>query len=74
MPNHVVLKDDRPFFIIHGENEFSVWVNQRELLAAALRAQVETTVEITSQGHGAGGRRFLLMIKAFCDKYLKKSQ
>ena len=73
-PIMYVSKDDPPFVIIHGENDFSVPVSQGELLAAALRAAgVETTLEITSQGHGAGGRRFLLMIKAFFDKHLKKS-
>jgi len=74
-PITYVSKDDPPFLIIHGENDFSVPASQGELLAAALKATgVETTLEITPQGHSAGGPRFLPIVKAFFDKYLKKSQ
>ena len=74
-PITYVSKDDPPFLIIQGENDFSVPASQGELLAAALKAAgVETTLEITPQGHSAGGPRFLPIVKAFFDKYLKKSQ
>jgi hypothetical protein len=49
--------------------------SQNELLAAALKAAgVETTLEITPQGHSVAGHRLLPIVKAFFDKYLKKSQ
>jgi hypothetical protein len=35
---------------------------------------VETTLEITSQGHTVRAERILPIVKAFFDKYLKKSQ
>ena len=74
-PITYISKDDPPFLIIHGENDFSVPASQGELLAAALKAAgVETTLEITPQGHSAGGPRFLPIVKAFFDKYLRKSQ
>ena len=74
-PITYVSKDDPPFLIIQGENDFSVPASQGELLAAALKAAgVETTLEITPQGHSAGGPRFLPIVKAFFDKYLRKSQ
>jgi acetyl esterase/lipase len=51
-PLHYVAKDDPPFLIIHGEEDRTVPVAQRQLLAEALkRAGVETTLEI------ANGRR-----------------
>jgi dipeptidyl aminopeptidase/acylaminoacyl peptidase len=44
-PITYVSKDDPPFFIIQGENDFSVPASQGELLAAALKAAgVETTL------------------------------
>ena len=76
-PITYVSKDDPPFLIIHGKNDSSVPASQGELLAAALKAAgVETTLEITSQGHTVrvGDSRLLPIIKAFFDKYLKKSQ
>ncbi|HAF16446.1 MAG TPA: hypothetical protein DHU55_15255 [Blastocatellia bacterium] len=73
-PIHYVSKDDPPFLIIHGENDSTVPVTQAKSFAAALKAAgVETTLEIApARGHGAGGPRFRLMVKAFFDKYLKK--
>jgi dipeptidyl aminopeptidase/acylaminoacyl peptidase len=75
-PIHYVSKDDPPFLIIHGEKDPTVPVAQAESLAAALKAAgVVTTLEIASgRGHGVGGPRFLPMITAFFDKYLKKGQ
>jgi acetyl esterase/lipase len=76
-PITYVSKDDPPFLIIHGENDFSVPVSQGELLAAALKAAgVETTLEVTPRGHSVGlGRPPLLpIIKAFFDKHLKTRQ
>jgi acetyl esterase/lipase len=76
-PITYVSKDDPPFLIIHGEKDFGVPVSQAELLAAALKAAgVETTLEITPRGHslGLGGPRLRSIVKAFFDKYLKKSQ
>jgi acetyl esterase/lipase len=74
-PITYVSKDDPPFLIIHGKKDFSVPASQGELLAAALKAAgVETTLEITSQGHTVRGERILPIVKAFFDKYLKKSQ
>jgi len=76
-PITYVSKDDPPFLIIHGEKDFGVPASQGELLAAALKAAgVETTLEITSQGHTVrvGDSRLLPIIKAFFDKYLKKGQ
>jgi len=76
-PITYVSKDDPPFLIIHGKNDSSVPASQGELLAAALKAAgVETTLEMTSQGHTVrvGDSRLLPIIKAFFDKYLKKSQ
>jgi dipeptidyl aminopeptidase/acylaminoacyl peptidase len=74
-PITYVSKDETPFLIIHGENDFMVPASQGELLAAALKAAgVETTLEITPQGHSVGGHRLLPIVKAFFDKYLKKSQ
>jgi acetyl esterase/lipase len=76
-PITYVSKDDPPFLIIHGENDFSVPASQGELLAAALKtAGVETTLEITPRGHsvGLGGPTLLPIVKAFFDKHLKKGQ
>jgi acetyl esterase/lipase len=76
-PITYVSKDDPPFLIIHGEKDFGVPVSQAELLAGALKAVgVETILEITPQGHslGLGGPRLRPIVKAFFDKYLKKSQ
>jgi acetyl esterase/lipase len=74
-PINYASKDDPPFLIIHGENDFMVPASHGELLAAALKAAgVETTLEITPQGHNVGGQRLLPIVKAFFDKYLKKSQ
>src|SRR6266567_5981651 len=67
-PITYVSKDDPPFLIIQGENDFSVPASQGELLAAALKAAgVETTLEMTSQGHTVrvGDSRLLPIIKAF---------
>ena len=74
-PITYVSKDDAPFLIIHGENDFSVPASQGELLAAALKAAgVETTLEITPRGHsvGLGGPTLRPIIKAFFDKHLKE--
>jgi acetyl esterase/lipase len=74
-PITYVSKDDPPFLIIHGKRDSSVPPTQGELLAAALKeAGVETTLEITSQGHTVKRERILPIVKAFFDKYLKKSQ
>src|SRR5207249_5627144 len=76
-PITYVSKDDPPFLIIHGEKDFGVPASQGELLAAALKAAgVETTLEITPRGHsvGLGSPTLLPIVKAFFDKYLKKSQ
>ena len=76
-PITYISKDDAPFLIIHGEKDFGVPVSQGELLAAALKAAgVETTLEISPRGHsvGLGGPRLRPIVKAFFDKYLKKSQ
>jgi acetyl esterase/lipase len=75
-PIHYVSKDDPPFLIIHGENDSTVPVSQAESFAAALKAAgVKTTLEIASgRGHGVRGPRFFPMIRAFFDRYLKKSQ
>ena len=73
-PITYVSKDDPPFLIIHGENDFSVPASQSELLAAALKeAGIETTLEITSRGHsvGLGGPTLRPIIKTFFDKHLK---
>src|SRR6266550_3876204 len=64
-PITYVSKDDPPFLIIHGEKDFGVPASQGELLAAALKAAgVETTLEITSQGHTVRGQRILPIVKA----------
>ncbi|PYI98398.1 MAG: hypothetical protein DMF00_12570 [Verrucomicrobia bacterium] len=76
-PITYVSKDDPPFLIIHGEKDFGIPASQGELLAAALKAAgVETTLEITPRGHsvGLGSPTLLPIVKAFFDKYLKKSQ
>ena len=75
-PITYVSKDDPPFFIIQGENDFSVPASQGELLAAALKAAGgwRRPLEITPRGHSAEGPRFLPVVKAFFDKYLKKSE
>jgi len=76
-PITYVSKDDPPFLIIHGEKDFGVPASQGELLAAALKAAgVETTLVITPRGHsvGLGSPTLLPIVKAFFDKYLKKSQ
>ena len=76
-PITYVSKDDPPFLIIHGQNDFSVPASQGELLAAALKtAGVETTLKITPRGHsvGLGGPTLLPIVKAFFDKHLKKGQ
>jgi acetyl esterase/lipase len=74
-PITYVSKDDPPFLIIHGKKDSSVPPTQGELLAAALKAAgVETTLEITPQGHSVGGQRFRPIVRAFFYKYLKKSQ
>src|SRR5262245_10099068 len=74
-PITYVSKDDPPFLIIHGQRDSSVPASQGELLAAALKAAgVETTLEIISQGHTVRRERILPNVKAFFDKYLKKSQ
>jgi acetyl esterase/lipase len=74
-PITYVSKDDPPFLIIHGKRDSSVPPTQGELLAAALKAAgVETTLEITSQGHTVRGQTILPIVKAFFDKYLKKNQ
>jgi acetyl esterase/lipase len=74
-PITYVSKDDPPFLIIHGKRDSSVPPTQGELLAAALKeAGVETTLEITSQGHTVRRERILPIVKAFFDKHLKKSQ
>ena len=73
-PITYISKDDPPFLIIHGENDFSVPASQGELLAAALKAAgVETTLEITPRGHSVGlaGPTLRPIIKAFFDKHLK---
>ncbi|PYJ64381.1 MAG: hypothetical protein DME76_20225 [Verrucomicrobia bacterium] len=76
-PITYVSKDDPPFLIIHGENDFMVPASQGELLAVSLKAAgVEMTLEVTPRGHsvGLGDPRLLPIVKAFSDKYLKKSQ
>jgi acetyl esterase/lipase len=74
-PITYVSKDDPPFLIIYGKNDSSVPASQSELLAAALKAAgVETTLEITPQGHTVRGPKILPTVKAFFDKYLKKNQ
>jgi acetyl esterase/lipase len=72
-PIHYVSKDDPPFLIIHGEDDSTVPVTQAESLAAALKgAGVKTELEVVSgRRHGVAGPRFLPMIRAFFDKYLK---
>ena len=73
-PITYVSKDDPPFLIIHGENDFMVPASQGELLATALKAAgVETTLEITPQGHSAGGPSFLPIVKAFFDKHQRRA-
>lgn len=75
-PMTYITKDDPPFLIIHGEEDGTVPVSQSQLFADALKAAgVPTTLDvIAGRGHGAGGPRFEPMMKAFFDKYLKKSQ
>src|SRR5207237_10531809 len=49
-PITYVSKDDPPFLIIQGENDFWVRASQGELLAAAFKAAgVETNLQITTQ-------------------------
>jgi len=72
-PISYVSKDDPPFLIIQGENDVTVPASMARSFFAALKAAgVDATLEIApGRGHGAGGRKFLPMIKAFFDKHLK---
>jgi acetyl esterase/lipase len=72
-PITYVSKDDPPFLILQGENDLTVPASLARSFFAALKAAgVDATLEIApGRGHGAGGPRFLPMIKAFFDKHLK---
>jgi acetyl esterase/lipase len=75
-PTHYISKDSAPFFIMHGEQDRTIPVEQSKALAAALKAAgVPVQFEIaTGRGHGVGGGRYLADVKAFFDRYLKPGQ
>ena len=75
-PISYISKDDPPFLIIQGENDPTVPVGLTQSFFAALKAAgVDATLNIApGQGHGVGGPKFDPVIKAFFDKYLRKTQ
>lgn len=75
-PIHYVSKSSAPFFILHGEEDKTIPVEQSKSLAAALKAAgVPVELEIaTGRGHGVGGGRYIATVKAFFDRYLKPGQ
>jgi acetyl esterase/lipase len=75
-PVHYLSKESAPFLIIHGEQDETIPLEQSKSLAAALKAAgVPVQLEIaTGRGHGVGGGKFIAMIGAFFDRYLKPGQ
>ena len=73
-PITYVSKDDPPFLIIHGENDFTAPVSlSRSFFAALKAAGVDATLEVaTGRGHGVGGPKFDSLIRSFFNKHLKQ--
>lgn len=73
-PITFITKKAPPFLIMHGTKDMLVPINQSELLYDALKkAGVEVEfVRIEGAGHGFGDKKYLLQVKEFFDKHLKK--
>jgi len=76
-PIHYVSKNSAPFFILHGEKDDTIPIEQSKSLAAALKAAgAPVQLEIaTGRGHGVGGGgKYITTVTAFFDRYLKLGQ
>jgi len=65
--------DDPPFLIVHGTEDFTVMIEQAELLQAALKkaGASSTFLRIQGAGHGFGGPEVSKRVQAFFDKHLR---
>lgn len=72
-PVTYVSKDDPPFLIMHGDQDFTVPILQSQILAETLtKAGVDVTFRtIAGAGHGFGGRDIFEEVGAFFDKHLQ---